>query len=133
MNSSTDEINQGRLKKGFYVIGGTVFLVLGAIGIILPILPTTPFLLLSAACYLRGSERMHRWLLNNRWFGSYIRNFKEGKGIPIKGKISALIMVWLTISFSALFIIDILAVQIVLFAIAIFVSIYLIQLPTLKT
>ncbi len=133
MNSSTDEINQGRLKKGFYVIGGTVFLVLGAIGIILPILPTTPFLLLSAACYLRGSERMHRWLLNNRWFGSYIRNFKEGKGIPIKGKISALIMVWLTISFSALFIIDILAVQIVMFAIAIFVSIYLIQLPTLKT
>ena len=133
MNSSTDEINQGRLKKGFYVIGGTVFLVLGAIGIILPILPTTPFLLLSAACYLRGSERMHRWLLNNRWFGSYIRNFKEGKGIPIKGKISALIMVWLTISFSALFIIDILAVQIVMFAITIFVSIYLIQLPTLKT
>jgi uncharacterized protein len=120
-----------RIINGLFVVAGTIFLGLGSIGIVLPVLPTTPFLLLAAACYMRGSERMHRWLLNNRWFGSYIRNYREGKGISAKGKIFSISTLWITICLSA-FLIDMAHVQILLFIIAIAVSMHLIMVPTFK-
>src|SRR3972149_1860657 len=88
--------NKKRVVRAVLMFAGTVSLVLGAIGIVLPILPTTPFLLLSAACYLRSSERMHKWLLGNRWFGEYIKNYQAGRGIPIKTKIIAVTVLWTT-------------------------------------
>ncbi len=121
-----------RLKKGFFVVAGSIFLALGCIGIVLPILPTTPFLLLSAACYYKGSERMHRWILNNRWFGSYIRNYKEGKGLSLKAKGFTLALLWILISYSALFIVNVLTIQAILFAIAVGVSLHIVTLPTFK-
>ena len=66
---------------------GTFFVGLGIIGIFLPLLPTTPFLLLAAACYARSSKRFYNWLLNNKWFGNYIKNYRERKGIPLQIKI----------------------------------------------
>jgi uncharacterized membrane protein YbaN (DUF454 family) len=120
-----------RFMNGLFVVAGTMFLGLGAIGIVLPVLPTTPFLLLAAACYLRGSERMHQWLLNNRWFGSYIRNYHEGKGISAKGKIFSISTLWITICFSA-FLIRMAHVQILLFIIATAVTVHLIMVPTFR-
>jgi uncharacterized membrane protein YbaN (DUF454 family) len=120
------------LKKVIFTAAGTISLGLGAVGLFLPILPTTPLLLLSAACYYKGSERMHRWLLNNKLFGSYIRNYKEGKGISQMGKILTLFLLWITISYSAFFIVNNSIVQIVLFTIAIGVTVHIITLPTLK-
>jgi hypothetical protein len=122
----------GNLKKGIFVVAGTISLGLGAVGVFLPILPTTPFLLLSAACYYKGSERMHRWLLSNKLFGSYIRNYKEGKGISQMGKIFTLFLLWITICYSALFMVNNYIVQIVLFAIAIAVTIHIMTLPTFR-
>ena len=119
-------------KRILFIVAGTICLGLGALGIILPLLPTTPFLLLTAACYMRGSDRMYQWLLNNKWFGKYIRNYREGKGIPLRGKISALVLLWTTISFTAIFIINIDVIRVTLFLIATIVSIYLIRLPTLE-
>ena len=119
-------------KRILFIVAGTICLGLGALGIILPLLPTTPFLLLTAACYMRGSDRMYQWLLNNKWFGTYIRNYREGKGIPLRGKISALVLLWTTISFTAIFIINIDVIRVTLFLIATIVSIYLIRLPTLE-
>lgn len=119
------------IMNGLFVIAGTIFLGLGAIGIFLPVLPTTPFLLLSAACYLRGSERMHRWLLNNRWFGSYISNYREGKGISAKGKIFSISTLWIAISFS-IYLIQTAHIQVLLLIIAIAVSMHLITVPTFK-
>ncbi len=122
-----------RLVRAFLLVGGTVCLVLGSVGIFLPILPTTPFLLLAAACYLRSSDRMHEWLLSNRWFGDYIKNYQEGRGVPMKTKMVAITILWVTILFSAFFALDgILIAQIALFAIALGVSAHLIRLPTLK-
>lgn len=132
MNSNIGVTKSTGLKKGLFIITGTICLGLGAIGIILPILPTTPFLLLSAACYLRGSERMYHWLLTNKWFGAYIKNYREGKGIPLSGKISALFLLWLTISYSAVFLLKIIAIRIILFTIAVVVTIHIVRLPTFR-
>jgi hypothetical protein len=103
-NIATPKSRKLKLVKALLLVAGTFSLALGAIGIFLPILPTTPFLLLSAACYLRSSERMHKWLLGNRWFGEYIRNYQEGKGIPMKTKILAMSFLWVAILYSALFV-----------------------------
>jgi uncharacterized protein len=120
------------LKKALFTVLGTIFLGLGAIGIVVPILPTTPFLLLSAACYLNGSEKMHRWLLNNKVFGSYIKNYREGKGISAKGKIFTLSLLWITILYSTFFFVSSAAVQAVLLAVGIGVSAHLFRIPTYR-
>lgn len=121
------------LIRWLWIIAGSISLSLGIVGIFLPLLPTTPFLLLTAACYARGSSRLHNWLLNNKLFGKYIRNYREGKGIPARSKVLALTLLWLTIGFSIFYVIPILIVQIILLTIATLVSIYIISLPTLRT
>jgi uncharacterized membrane protein YbaN (DUF454 family) len=120
------------LKKVIFIVAGTISLGLGAVGVFLPILPTTPFLLLSAAYYYKGSERMHRWLLSNKLFGSYIRNYKDGKGISQIAKILTLSLLWITICFSALYMVRSFHIQVILFAIAIAVTIHVITLPTFR-
>ncbi len=122
-----------KIVRALLIISGTISLVLGAIGIFLPILPTTPFLLLSAACYMRSSERMYNWLLKNRWFGEYIRHYREGRGIPMKSKLVAITLLWVTILYSSLFIVDeILIAQVALILVAFGVSVHLLRLPTFK-
>lgn len=79
---------------------GSVSLALGILGIFLPLLPTTPFLLLASACYLRGSERLHAWLIGNRFLGPYITNIREKKGMPVKAKIITIALLWASILFS---------------------------------
>ena len=132
MESKPEEIATSRkIKNALWVTFGTIFLGLGLIGIVLPLLPTTPFLLLTAWCYYNGSPRLHNWLLNHRWFGEYIRNFQEKKGIPLKGKILAISMIWISIGFSMIFIIDLLILHIVLAVIAAAVTIYILSFKTL--
>jgi len=129
-HSSASKAN--RLKKAAFTVLGTVFLGLGAVGIVVPILPTTPFLLLSAACYLKGSERMHRWLLNNKIFGGYIKNYREGKGMSARGKLFTLVLLWVTIVYSAVFIVNSVVIQAVLLAVCIGVTIHLVRIPTYR-
>ena len=130
----TKETNtRQKIVRALFFVAGSVSLALGTIGIVLPLLPTTPLLLLALACYCRSSKRMTKWVLSNKYFGSYIRRYKEGKGIPIKTKIVALAALWITISYSAFFIVNIWwIVQLILFAIAIAVSIHIIRLPTYR-
>ena len=130
--TNNEDITSQKVVRALFFIAGTVSLAIGTIGIVLPILPTTPLLLLALACYCRSSKRMTEWVLTNKYFGSYIRRYKEGKGIPIKTKIAAIATLWITISYSALFIIDIWIVQLILFVIAIAVSIHILRLPTYR-
>ena len=136
---ATFEKKGQKLIRALWFIAGTICLVLGAIGIVLPILPTTPFLLAAAACYFKSSPRMHKWLLKNKWFGEYIRHYKEGKGLPLKTKIPALAMLWLTIGISSVFLLNrllpeplVLPMQVVMIAVAIAVSAHILKLPTFK-
>jgi uncharacterized protein len=89
-----------KIGKTLWIIGGAVSLVIGILGAFLPILPTTPFLLLTAFCWARGSERLHYWLLNRSPLGGYIRNYLEGRGIPRQQKAWVLAFLWLTIGFT---------------------------------
>ena len=111
---------------------GTIFVGLGIVGIFVPVLPTTPFLLLAAACYARSSKRFYHWLLYNRWFGNYIRNYRQRKGIPLKVKVLTITLLWVTIGVSAIFAVQSLAVRIILVLIAIGVSIHVLSLKTLE-
>ncbi len=132
MNQPSGVRGASRFKKGLFMVCGTICLGVGTAGVFLPILPTTPFLLLSAACYYKGSERMHRWLLNNKLLGNYIRNYREGKGISSKGKILTLFLLWATICYSTFFLVNILMLQVILFAIAIAVTVHVTTIPTAK-
>ena len=89
-----------RLKRRLLIAIGTVCVAIGLVGIFVPVLPTTPFLLLAAACYLRSSQRFYHWLMNHRWFGTYIRNYTEGRGIPLKVKLFTIALLWATIGIS---------------------------------
>ena len=144
VDEKTFKIDESKKKgqnftRALWFIIGMICLFLGAIGIVLPILPTTPFLLAAAACFCKSSSRMYKWLLNNRWFGEYIKNYREGRGLPMKTKISALIVLWLTIGFSLVFLLNRLLPphlltpsQLVMVAVAFGVSIHVLRLPTFK-
>lgn len=123
---------RNRSIRGILIIAGTIFAGLGILGIFLPLLPATPFLLLAAACYARSSKRFYNWLLNTKWLGNYIKNYSEGKGIPLKVKVLSISLLWITIIFSAVFIIHILFVRIILILIAIGVTIHILHIRTLK-
>lgn len=105
---------------------------LGTLGIVLPLLPTTPFLLLAAVCYARSSPRMLHWLTHNRWFGTYIRNYREGRGIPRREKILTLTLLWLTIGVTVVFFVPLLWVKILLVVIALAVTVHLLRIKTMK-
>lgn len=82
--------------KYIYIATGSLFLTLGVIGIFLPVLPTTPFLLLAAALFFRGSPHMYHWLLAHKYLGPYIRSFREEKAIPLRAKIISVSLLWIT-------------------------------------
>ena len=112
------------------IIAGTLFVILGIIGIFLPVLPTTPFLLLAAACYFRSSDRFYRWLINNRILGTYIRNYLEGRGMSIRSKVITLLLMWLTIGLTIIFGIQNTLIRIILLIIALGVTIHIGLLKT---
>ncbi|HCW04755.1 MAG TPA: DUF454 domain-containing protein [Clostridium sp.] len=116
------------IKKFLLIVIGIVAMGLGMLGIILPVLPTTPFLLLSAACFIRSSEKLYNFLITNKYFGHYIKDYREGKGIPKKTKVIALVMLWATILPCIVFFIDKLIIQLVIFAIASTVTVYIIKI-----
>jgi uncharacterized membrane protein YbaN (DUF454 family) len=131
-HSYEKKLNRDKLKRGLFVFVGTISLGFACLGVVLPILPTTPFLLLSAGCYLKGSTRMHTWLLNHKLFGQYIRKYIEGKGISVKAKVFTLTLMWIAIGYAALFTVPLLFIQVALFVIALAVTIHLIKVPTYK-
>ena len=121
------KVSASKLKRTIYYVIGYISITLGIVGLIFPILPTTPFLLLAAASFAKNSEKAYNWLINNRIFGKFIRDHREGKGIPVKVKIYTLFFLWLSIILSILFT-SILWVQILLIIIASAVSIHVIMI-----
>ncbi|MBN2357267.1 YbaN family protein [candidate division KSB1 bacterium] len=121
-----------KLSKALLIATGTLFVVLAVLGMLLPVLPTTPFLLLAAWCYARSSERFYHWLMTNRWFGEYIRNYHEGLGMAFRQKILTLLLLWLTIANTVCFVVTALWLKITLIVIAAGVTLHLITIKTYR-
>jgi len=96
------------------VILGTICVIVGLIGVVLPILPTTPFMLLAAWCYMRSSRRFYNWIMNNKVFGPILREWRLYRSIPKRAKIMAMILMPSTFAISILFFVPIFWVQILL-------------------
>lgn len=108
---------------------GFVFLFLAVLGVFLPLLPATPFLLLASACFARSSTRLHQWLRSHGTFGRYLSDFEDGRGIPLRGKILALALMWPSMFYS-MYRVPMLPLKIMLLLIGCGVTIYLLSLPT---
>ncbi len=120
------------MLRYLYIVAGTLSLILGVVGIFIPLLPTTPFLLLAAALYFKSSPRLYDWLLRNRYLGVYIRNFREYKAIPLRAKIVSTALLWATIGYCVLAVVDALWLRLLLAAIAVGVTIHIWSYKTLR-
>jgi uncharacterized membrane protein YbaN (DUF454 family) len=118
-------------KRVLFIAAGFLSLGLAILGIILPILPTTPFLLLSAYCFGRGSEKWYKWLLSTKHFGKIISDYRDRKGVSLKIKFYALTLLWGTILTTIIFFLETLILEIFLLVIASSVSYHIIKLRTL--
>ena len=121
-----------KLSKQLLIVAGTISMAIGILGIFVPILPTTPFLLLATVCYIRSSERFYRWLLNNRFFGAYISNYVERRGMPLRIKIFTILLLWIAIGVSACIGAQNLVARIILVLVAIGVTIHIIYIRARK-
>lgn len=120
------------IKSFFLIAVGSLSLGLGILGIFLPLLPTTPLLLLAAACYIRSSKRLYHWLITNKRFGPYIRNYREGNGIPLKAKVVGVTLLWVSMLFSVIFVIPLISVKILLLGIAAYFTHFILKQKTLR-
>lgn len=118
--------------KFLYTVLGTLSLALGILGIFLPVLPTTPFLLLSAVLYVRGSQRLYDWLMAHKHLGPYIKNFREHKALPLRVKTVSVSMVWATLLYCAFFVAKEWWMSVMFIAIAIGVTVHILSYRTLK-
>ena len=121
------------MRKGILTFVGVICVGLGTAGIILPLLPTTPFLLLAAACFVRSSDKLYNWLSTHKWFGQYITNYRDHRKIAKRTKITILIMLWMTLSYTVVFEINNAIFRVLLVLIGIGVTIYIMSLKTLST
>ncbi|PKN11721.1 MAG: DUF454 domain-containing protein [Deltaproteobacteria bacterium HGW-Deltaproteobacteria-4] len=119
-----------RLLRALFLGIGVLSTTLGVLGIFLPLLPTVPLLLLAAACFARSSPRCYTWLLDHPRLGPMVSDYLDGNGIPLRAKVWAILLLWMSISLSALFLVPILLVQMALFSVAAGVTLYLLRLPT---
>lgn len=113
------------LARWLLIAAGSVSVALGIVGAFLPLLPTTPFLLLAAACYARSSKRLYAWLHGNRFFGRYLSDYRDGRGVPLKVKVATLLLLWVTIGCSAFLAVDATWVRIVLALVAVCVTLHI--------
>lgn len=118
------------MKIVLNIVAG-IAVVLAILGLFLPLLPTTPFLLLASACYARSSTRMHTWLLQNRLFGETLRNYENNKAIPLRAKVVALLLLWSSMLFS-IWSVSLPALKWMLLAIGLGVTAFLLRLKTLQ-
>ncbi|KXK06568.1 MAG: Inner membrane protein YbaN [Acidobacteria bacterium OLB17] len=120
------------VRKALLIFLGTVCVGLGVLGMFLPLMPTTVFLLLAAYCYSKSSDRFHTWLLTNRWLGKYITTYKSGQGITVRQKCTTLLTLWASISISIWFVGGKFWVTLILLAVAIGVTIHILWLKTYR-
>jgi hypothetical protein len=133
-NNKTPKLKKNKFVRIIYVFTGSIFVGLAIIGIFLPGLPTTPFLILAAYFYIRSSNKLYNWLINNKILGVYIRGYLSGKGMPLRAKVVSLILMWVFGSFAILYGIpdSLLYIKLIVFIILLIGTIFLLRVKTFK-
>lgn len=129
-NGTPDPVRRRGALRGLLIAAGWLSVALGVIGIFLPVLPTTPFLLLAAACFARSSEHFYRWLVHHPRLGPWIRDYLNGDGIPLRGKVYALALMWTSILFSC-WLVPLVWARVGMLGSAVLVSLYILRQKTL--
>ena len=124
-------MRKAQLCKWVLVTIGVISVGLGMIGVFVPLLPTTPFLLLAAACFVRSSDRLYAWLIHHKWFGDYIRYYREHRAITLRAKVVTLALLWSVIGYTAFGVVTAWWVRTLLGVIAVGVTIHILHLKTL--
>jgi len=122
---------KNKALKMLLIFIGWLSVVLGVIGIFLPIMPTTPFLLLAAACFVRTSPKFYQWLVGHPRLGKYLVYYLEGKGIPLKAKIYTIALITISMSITT-YLVPVTAVKILLPLVGVLVALYIVRQPTLE-
>jgi uncharacterized membrane protein YbaN (DUF454 family) len=117
--TSPEDPRRGRVSRRLLLGLGWLCVVLGFIGVFIPGMPTTTFLLVAAWCFVRSSERAHAWLLEHRLLGPYVRDFLSGKGMPLRSKVIAISVMWLACGSSAYFFVPVLWAKVAVLACAV--------------
>ena len=120
------------MKKSIFKFLGLLFVAVGFIGIFVPLLPTTIFLIIASYFFMKGSPELNDWMLKNKYLGPYIRNFKEKRGMTIRSKVSAISILWITILISALIFTENLIIRLLLLIVAVSVTTYIATFKTLQ-
>ena len=116
------------VTRALLLVAGLLSVGLGVLGVFLPLLPTTPFLLLAAYCFIRSSNRLYNWLIHNKFLGNYIHNYIENRAIEPKVKWFTIVLLWVSILTSAVTLSFDLWIKILLIAIAIGVTVHILKL-----
>lgn len=133
MSEKSAKLGKNKFVRLLWIILGSLFVTIGYIGIFVPGLPTTVFLILAAACYIRSSEKLYNWLINNKHFGQLIKDYYEGKGMPLKSKVIALTMMVIFCSFAIFFVVKIWWVDLIIFLVGLTGFLYItLKIPTKK-
>ncbi|GAB4299465.1 MAG: YbaN family protein [Ignavibacteriaceae bacterium] len=123
-------INHSSVYRYFYFVSGLLLVSIGIIGIFLPVLPTTIFLILASACFVKSSPKANDWLIKHKILGSYLKNYQDKSGLTVKAKIINIFFLWFMILISAYFFTDELFIKLLLIAIAVGVTIHLLFIKT---
>ena len=118
--------------RWLWLILGLLLTAIGLIGIVVPGLPTTIFMILAAACYFRSSQGLYNWVINHKYFGSHVKNYREGKGMPLRAKVLSLSMMWIFVFYAIFFALatKLLALKIIVFLAASIGTRTILNLPT---
>lgn len=128
------EISENRDRpflRAFLLAAGILSTALAVVGIFLPLLPTVPLLLLAAACFVRSSNRLHRWLLEHPRLGPLVVGYLDGEGMPLRAKVSAIVLIWISIPLSV-WLVSVAWLGVLLILLGLGITIYLLRLPTLE-
>ena len=121
------------MKNTLYIVIGSILVTLGTIGIFIPLLPTTIFLILASYFFMKGSPELNERLLNNKYLGHYIKNYRDKKAMPLKSKISSIVMLWISILISGYFLTENNVLRGILLVVAIGVTIHISSLKSIQT
>lgn len=123
-------VHPSRLMRGFYLGGGVACIALGAAGLVLPVLPTTPFILLAAFCFAQASPRLHQWLLRSRTFGPMIREWQQHRAISWRTKLTAIALMSVTMTGSIVFFVRPWPLQVGLSLLGLALAVWLYRIPS---